>query len=173
MTSAPALHTAAGRPQGTPPLIQRRAWHRGIFVAAGAYNVAWGLLCAVYPAWMFRITGAQAQDRGEVVAALGLVIGLYGVLYWEVARVPERGWLIAAVGLAGKVLGPLGLAWLVVSGAWPVQAFWICLTNDFIWWAPFALYLRDAWPWFAADVWRASARNSELTTLAGATEDRR
>jgi len=22
----------------------------------------------------------------------------------------------------------------------------LCLTNDFIWWIPFALYLYDAWP---------------------------
>jgi len=27
----------------------------------------------------------------------------------------------------------------------------LCLTNDFIWWIPFALYLRDAWPAFTGD----------------------
>ena len=44
---------------------------------------------------------------------------MYGILYLEVARVPERGWLLAAVGLTGKVLGPLGLTVLIASGAWP------------------------------------------------------
>jgi hypothetical protein len=24
----------------------------------------------------------------------------------------------------------------------------LCLTNDLIWWAPFSLYLYDAWPEF-------------------------
>ena len=52
----------------------------------------------------------------------------------------------AAVGLAGKVLGPFGMFWLIWSGAWPVSAIVLCLTNDFIWWIPFGLYLQDAWP---------------------------
>ena len=45
-------------------------------------------------------------NHPAVFACLGMVVGLYGVLYFEVARDPERGWLIAAVGLAGKILGP-------------------------------------------------------------------
>jgi hypothetical protein len=82
-----------------------------------------------------------------------MVVGLYGILYLEVARVPERGWLIAAVGLVGKILGPIGLLRLVWSGAWPPATFVMCLTNDLLWWAPFALYLHDAWPAFRRD-WR-------------------
>jgi hypothetical protein len=81
-----------------------------------------------------------------------MVVGLYGVLYLEVARRPERGWLIAAVGLTGKVLGPIGLAGLLLSGEWPPATLVLCLTNDFIWWVPFGLYLWDAWPWFREDV---------------------
>ena len=47
-----------------------------------------------------------------------MVLGLYGVLYLEVARRPEHGWLVAAAGLTGKILGPAGLAWLIATGAW-------------------------------------------------------
>jgi hypothetical protein len=81
-----------------------------------------------------------------------MVIGLYGVIYFEVARLPERGWVLAAVGLAGKVLGPIGLAVLIFRGAWPLSTFILCLTNDLIWWVPFALYLRDCWPFFRAEL---------------------
>jgi hypothetical protein len=87
----------------------------------------------------------------EIFACLGMVIGLYGILYLEVARVPERGWLLAAVGLLGKVLGPIGLAGLLWSGRWPVASVILCVTNDFIWWIPFGLYLYDAWPTFQQD----------------------
>jgi hypothetical protein len=76
---------------------------------------------------------------------------LYGILYLDVARRPERGWLIAAVGLLGKILGPIGMVWLVQRTGWPRSAFVLCLTNDFVWWVPFALYLQDAWPTFRAD----------------------
>src|SRR5436189_6209297 len=85
-------------------------------------------------------------NQPSIFACLGMVVGLYGILYFEVARVPERGWLLAAVGLAGKVLGPLGWASLVWTGVWPVSSIVLCLTNDFVWWVPFGLYLSDAWP---------------------------
>ena len=75
-----------------------------------------------------------------------MVVGLYGILYLDVARAPEHGWLIAAVGLTGKVLGPIGLADLIIRGIWPVSTFVLCLTNDLVWWVPFGLYLKDAWP---------------------------
>jgi len=65
-----------------------------------------------------------------------------------VVRAPERGWMIAAVGLTGKVFGPIGLARLIGSGIWPVRTGILCVTNDLIWWIPFSLYLYDAWPVF-------------------------
>ena len=83
-------------------------------------------------------------NHPAIFACLGMVVGLYGVLYLEVARSPERGWTIAAVGLAGKLLGPIGWATLVWSGTWPIATFILCLTNDVIWWVPFGLYLYDA-----------------------------
>ena len=82
----------------------------------------------------------------QIFACLGMVVGLYGIIYLEVARFPERGWLLAAVGLLGKILGPVGLARLILSGTWPLSTMVLCLTNDFVWWIPFLLYLVDAWP---------------------------
>ncbi|MHA6762609.1 hypothetical protein [Streptacidiphilus sp. PAMC 29251] len=80
------------------------------------------------------------------------MLGLYGLLYLEVARVPERGWPVAAVGLTGKILGPVGLAWLILTGTWPAATLILISTNDVIWWIPFALYTLDAWPLFRADL---------------------
>ena len=88
----------------------------------------------------------------QIFACLGMVVGLYGIVYWEVARVPERGWLLAAVGLVGKVLGPIGLVQLILSHEWPASTIILSVTNDFIWWIPFALYLYDAWPFFRRDL---------------------
>jgi hypothetical protein len=124
--------------------------HRVTFVAAGAYNIAWGCYAVLDPQWFFRVTGLPLSNSPQIFACLGMVLGLYGLLYLEVARRPETGWPIAAVGLAGKILGPLGLAWLIATGAWPVDTVIMIITNDLIWWVPFALYLRDAWPAFRA-----------------------
>ena len=125
-------------------MIARRRFHRAVFCVAGAYNILWGLYSALDPQWLFRFSGLPLQNHPQIFACLGMVVGIYGFLYWEVARVPERGARIAAVGLLGKVLGPIGLIHLIASGAWPPKSAVLCLTNDFIWWIPFAIYLWDA-----------------------------
>jgi hypothetical protein len=145
------METGPGQRQSTlpdlPPLPRRR-FHRAVFIAAGLYNIAWGIFSSLDPQWLFRFAGMPLANHPQIFACLGMVIGLYGILYLEVARVPERGWLLAAVGLAGKILGPIGLAGLLWQGIWPPATLILCLTNDFIWWIPFALYLYDSWPHF-------------------------
>jgi hypothetical protein len=129
-------------------MIARRRFHRVLFLVAGLYNLGWGVYSAVNPQWLFKYAKMPLQNYPEIFACLGMVIGLYGILYLEVARVPERGWLLAAVGLLGKTLGPIGLITLVGRGQWPASTAILCLTNDLIWWIPFGLYLYDAWPSF-------------------------
>ncbi len=73
-----------------------------------------------------------------------MVVGVYGILYLEVARRPSQGFLIAAVGLLGKVLGPLGWAYLFLNREWPLKSIVLILTNDLIWWIPFIIYLFDS-----------------------------
>lgn len=96
----------------------------------------------------------QLLNHPAIFACLGMVIGLYGIVYLEVARLPERGWMLAAVGLLGKVLGPIGLLGLIWNGAWPADTLLLCLTNDLVWWFPFGLYLYDAWPLFRSELLR-------------------
>lgn len=132
--------------------ITRRKLHRWTFVLAGLYNVLWGLYSAIDPQWLFRFTGMEPMRHPQIFACMAMVVGLYGVVYFEVARVPERGWVLIAVGLVGKILGPIGLLVLIVRGAWPLSSIVLCVTNDFIWWVPFSLYLYDAWPHFQKDL---------------------
>ncbi len=123
--------------------MNRRRFHQVVFALAGAYNLAWGVYAAVDPQWLFRYAGMPPLNHPAIFACLGMVVGVYGLLYWQVARVPERGFEIAAVGLLGKVLGPIGLVQLIAAGTWPMKSVVLCVTNDFIWWVPFALYLLD------------------------------
>jgi hypothetical protein len=128
--------------------MKREKAYRGVFLAAGAYNILWGIYAVIDPQWFFRLTGLPQSNTPQMFATLGMVLGLYGILYLDVARRPAQGWLVAAVALTGKVLGPLGLAWLILTGTWPPGTIILVLTNDLIWWIPFACYLRDAWPAF-------------------------
>src|SRR5262252_1679831 len=133
-------------------MMKHRRWYRVTFCLAGVYNILWGLYAAWDPQWLFRFAHLPLQNYPEIFVCLGMVVGLYGIVYLEVARVPERGWLLAAVGLIGKLLGPIGLARLILSGQYPVSAGILCVTNDVVWWIPFAIYLYDAWPLFKQDI---------------------
>jgi len=152
--------TRAEEPTIPPPTTIRHAGlprsrlHRTTFSAAGAYNIVWGCYTVLDPQWFFRLTGLPLSNSPQIFACLGMVLGLYGVLYLEVARRPEHGWLVAAVGLTGKILGPLGLAWLIATDVWPYDTVVLVVTNDLIWWAPFGRYLLDAWPDFKT-TWRS------------------
>jgi len=135
-----------------PDRLRNRRRHQRVFVLAGMYNVAWGVLAVTHPQWLWQVAGMPVANYPQIFATLGMVIGLYGVVYFEIARRPEDGFVLAAVGLLGKVLGPIGLGYLIVSGQWPPATVVICLTNDLIWWVPFSRYLKDAWPRFAASL---------------------
>ena len=126
--------------------IPRRRLHRAVFVAAGVYNIAWGLFTCADPQWLFDFAGMPPINYPPMMQCLGMVIGLYGLLYLEIARRPEHGALLAAIGLTGKLLGPIGLVSLIARGEWPASTSILCITNDLIWWIPFALYLRDVRP---------------------------
>jgi hypothetical protein len=136
-------------------MIKRRNFHRIVFVLAGIYNIGWGLFSSIEPQWLFKFAGMPLQNQPAIFASLAMVVGLYGVIYFEVARVPERGWLLAAVGLTGKILGPIGLAVLIARGDWPPSTIVLSLTNDLIWWVPFTIYLIDAWPWYRDELKRS------------------
>src|ERR1043166_4942998 len=114
-------------------MIRHRKFHRLVFIAAGVYNIAWGIHSVYDPQWLFRHAGMPLLNHPAIFACLGMVVGLYGLLYLEVARVPEQGWLIAVVGLLGKLLGPAGLVLLIARGTWPLAAAILCVFNDVIW----------------------------------------
>ena len=133
-----------------------RRLHRITFVAAGAYNILWGCYAVLDPQWFFRLSGLPRSNSPQIFACLGMVLGLYGLLYLEVARRPGDGWPIAAVGLA----------WLILTSVWPVATVVIIITNDLVWWVPFAWYLRDAWPAFRAGFARGGSSTDSLVDHA-------
>jgi len=78
------------------PLIPRRRFHRIVFLLAGIYNVGWGIYSSLDPQWLFHFSGMQPLNHPSLFACIGMIVGVYGILYVEVARRPEHGWLLAA-----------------------------------------------------------------------------
>jgi hypothetical protein len=110
------------------------------FALAGCYNLAFGLWAAVWPLAFFRLFDLPFSRYSGIWACLGMVVGVYGFLYWHAAWKLEAAWPIIAVGLLGKVLGPIGMV-ASFGDDWPRRLGMICVFNDLIWWLPFGLFL--------------------------------
>lgn len=121
------------------------AWIPLVLRGAGIYNLVWGTAAILAPRFMLAALGITTDAVGLAFwQCLGMVIGVYGIGYWIAARDPAGQWPIVLVGLLGKVLGPIGFVWTAAQGALPFRTGWTLLTNDLMWWIPFALILRHA-----------------------------
>jgi hypothetical protein len=141
----------------TPCEARRMLEYRVLFAVAAACNVAFGIAAAFWPRAVFAAAGAPAAANSAAWQALGAVIVLFGFLYACVAVRPERGTAIVALGLALKVLGPVGWLISLPAGMTP-GSFPMILVGDLVWWLPFAAYLLRGVSWRASIVaWLTSA----------------
>jgi small multidrug resistance pump len=113
--------------------------------AAGVYNLVWGAIVIAFPHWLFDACGIPRLNYPEIWQCVGMIVGVYGIGYLSAARDPWRHWPIVLVGLLGKLLGPIGFAKALIDGTFPPAFGLTILTNDLLWWIPFALILRGAY----------------------------
>jgi hypothetical protein len=121
------------------------AWAKQWLRAAAVYNLVWGGLVILFPHLLFDLCDMPRPNYPEIWQCVGMIVGVYGVGYWAAATDPRRHWPIVLVGLLGKVFGPLGFAVALWKGTFPPAFGLTILTNDLIWWVPFALILLDAY----------------------------
>ena len=120
------------------------AWARRWLIAAGVYNLVWGAAVIAFPNAFFDLAGMERPTYPQIWQCVGMIVGVYGIGYLAAARDPWRHWPIVLVGLLGKIFGPIGFAQAVAQGVFPPIFGLTILTNDLIWWIPFALILWGA-----------------------------
>jgi len=99
----------------------------------------------LFPLALFRVLGVEPPNDPQIRQGVGMIVGVYGVGYAAAALDPVRHWPVALARLLGKILGPIGLLSAVVGGILPLSFGLTILTNDLIWWLPFALTLLRAY----------------------------
>lgn len=113
-----------------------RAW----FYAAAVYNAVWGLVVCLFPRWVTSVLGVGGMVSPPFLQVLGMVVGVFAYGYWLLARDPERYCGLVWIGLAGKVLGPLGFLFYASRGELPWSFGATILLNDIVWWPAFFLF---------------------------------
>ncbi len=112
---------------------------------AGIYNIVWGSSVIFFPNLFFELVDMPLPTYPMIWQCVGMIVGVYGVGYIAAAYAPLTHWPIVLVGFLGKVFGPIGFAYYLAQGAFPVLFGAIIITNDLIWWIPFGLILWEAW----------------------------
>ncbi|GAB5517956.1 MAG: hypothetical protein RhofKO_02070 [Rhodothermales bacterium] len=109
--------------------------------AAAVYNLLWGAWVVLFPQHFFHLTGMEPLNHPMIWQGMGMVIGVYGLGYWWASYDPIQHWPIVAVGMLGKLFGPIGYVFNYLTGAAPAAFGYTLITNDLIWWIPFGLIL--------------------------------
>ena len=120
-------------------------WMFYLLFFAGLYNLLWGSAVIFFPNVFFDIAGMARPTYPMIWQCVGMIVGVYGVGYIAAAYAPLRHWPIVLVGFLGKVFGPIGFAWYLAQGAFPLEFGLLIIFNDLIWWLPFGLILWRAW----------------------------
>ena len=114
------------------------------FYAAAVYNLAWGALAILRPAWFFETIHAARPNNLAIWQALGMMVLVYAPAYWWVGNDPVRHRHLVVIAMLGKLLGPLGFTWGVATHALPLAFGLTILTNDLLWWPAFMVFLTLA-----------------------------
>src|SRR5258708_26560855 len=128
-------------PAGLPPY--RAQLYRALLLLAAAYTAAFGLWAGLWPRSFFDVFGLAQPTYPAIWQCLGMVVGVYALLYGYGALRLDLARPYVAVGLLGKILGPIGLLLTISSGQWPARTFTLIVFNDLIWWVPFSLFLLE------------------------------
>src|SRR6266699_3756866 len=124
-------------------MANRAPYYRIVFTMAALYNLGFGLWAGFSPGSFFGLFDLRQPLYPAIWSCLGMVVGTYGLGYGYAALRLERAAPFIAIGLVGKILGPIGWLVTVRSGDWPARTFPLVLFNDIVWWLPFSLFLID------------------------------
>lgn len=103
------------------------------FYAAAIYNALWGALVVARPNAIFSLLGMPLPNYPLLFQCIGMIVGVYALGYWLIARDPVRFGPFVYVGLLGKIFGPIGFLIAALRGELPWSFGWVNVMNDLIW----------------------------------------
>ncbi|MBL9123397.1 MAG: hypothetical protein JNG90_07170 [Planctomycetaceae bacterium] len=122
-----------------PPLT---TWMRYLLRFVAVYNVLAGLVMLVCYHEAYKSMGLKKPDLVMPLQLVGILVGLFGVGYWLVARNPIENRNLLVLGFWSKALGSVLGVYYVVQGKLPPVFLAVLFFADIIYLWPFALIIR-------------------------------
>lgn len=127
------MDSAATATASPDRLVGYRRW----FYAAAIYNFVWGTLVILAPNLFYELLGMPLPNYPSTWQSVGMIVQVYALGYWLIARDPARYGSFVWVGLIGKTFGPIGFLMAAFKGDLPWKFGIILVFNDLIWWPSF------------------------------------
>jgi hypothetical protein len=113
------------------------AAYRPWFYGAAVYNFLWGTAVILFPNALFQWLNMPLPNYPGIWQSVGMMVQVYALGYWLMARDPERYANFIWIAILGKTFGPIGFLITAAKGELPWAFGWTILTNDLIWWPAF------------------------------------
>jgi small multidrug resistance pump len=150
------MSTTSAAPQNQKPLV---SWMKFVLRFVAVFNVLAGLFMLIGYHETYKIIGMNKPDISFPIQLVGILVGLFGVGYYLVAKNPIENRAVLLLGFWSKALGSCLGTYYVVRGQLPLQFVGVYFFADVIYLPPFYLILRRLYALAKA---RPSARNSAV-----------
>lgn len=114
-----------------------KPWMAHVLAAAAAYHLALGLGMVLVPHAAFQLAGLPVPGHASMARYCGALMAVFGAGCWFASMAPYAHWIMAALGLAGKLVDVVAMGAEVASGHLPATSAWILVPHDLVWLYPF------------------------------------
>ena len=122
-------------------------WMKYLLWFVGGYNILAGVGMMVFYHEGFVLLDLPKPELMLPVQLVGILVGLFGVGYWLVARNPIENRNVLLLGFLSKFLGSLlGIGYLAL-GKMPLLFLPVLFFADIIYLPPFLLIMRRLYRW--------------------------
>lgn len=117
-------------------------WMKFVLRFAAVFNLSAGLFMLIGYHETYQIIGMNKPDRSFPIQLVGILVALFGVGYYLVAKNPIQNRNLLMLGFWSKFLGSCLATGYVVLGKLPPQFVAVYFFADVIYLPPFYLILR-------------------------------
>ena len=119
-------------------LVVTRPWMQITLLAAGIYNLIWGVVTILNPQRIFENLHLALPNYMIMWQGIALVEILFGLGYLLASKQPFKHWIIVLLGFVLKLTIGISFIYLLMVNRLPANLFTHILANDLVWLLPFA-----------------------------------